>query len=228
MREPNQRGLSNEDQLKEKIIETGRILGRHGFVTFLGSYAPGNISARVPDSQRVLITPSGLAKNTLRKREICVIDLNGKLIGGMLRATSETPTHLAIYRRRSDVNAIIHTHPTYSTAFAIAKKKIPVVTIEMAGLVGSEVPVARFLVPGTRELGKEVVRSLRDGLAVLLQNHGLITVGSTLDEALNTTMATEENARLAYLAATFARPKTIPKIQVSRIRQYIQTEYGQR
>jgi L-ribulose-5-phosphate 4-epimerase len=125
MREPNQRGLSNEDQLKEKIIDTGGILGKHGLVTFLGSYAPGNISARVPDSQRVLITPSGLAKNTLRKREICVIDLNGKLIGGTLRPTSETPTHLAVYRRRSDVNAIIHTHPTYSTAFAIAKKKNP-------------------------------------------------------------------------------------------------------
>lgn len=209
------------------ITETGRILGKHGFVSFLGSYAPGNISARLPHSQRILITPSGLAKNALRKREICVIDLNGKLIEGRLRPTSETPTHLAIYRRRSDVNAIIHTHPKYSTAFAIAKRKIPVVTIEMAGLVGSDVPVARFVIPGTGELGKEVLRSLKNGVAVLLQNHGLITVGSTLDEALNASMATEENARLAYLVATFAKPKTIPKMQVSRIRRYIETEYGQ-
>lgn len=228
IRELQQHVISNEDQLRKMIIETGRILGRYGFVSFLGSYAPGNISARLPHSHRILITPSGLAKAELNKREICAINLDGKVIRGMLKPTTETPTHLAIYRRRPNVNAIIHTHPTYATAFAIAKRKIPVVTIEMAGLVGSDVPVVGFVIPGTRELGREVVRTLGDGMAVLLQNHGLITVGSTLNEALATTMAVEENAKLAFLAETIAKPKIVPRPQVARIRKYIQTEYGQR
>jgi len=217
-----------EDLLRKEIVETGRILGKLGLISFLGSYALGNISARLPRSSRILVTPSGLAKNTLREREICVIGLNGKVLEGRLKPTSETPTHLEIYRRRRNVNAIIHTHPVYATAFAIARRKIPLVTIEMAGLVGSDVPVTRFVIPGTRELGKEVVMVLRDRVGVLLANHGLVTVGSDLNEALNTTIAIEENAKLTYLAATFAEPKLIPRIQATRIRRYIETEYGQR
>ena len=219
--------VSNENQLRKMIVEAGEVLGRYGFVSSLGSYAPGNISARL-DSRHVLITPSGLAKSRLKEKEICVIDLDGRTVKGKLKPTSETPTHLAVYRSRSDVNAIIHTHPTYATVFAITSKRIPVVTIEMAGLVGSDVPVARFVVPGTVELGKEVVRTLGNRMAVLLQNHGLITVGSTLSEAVNTAMAVEENALLAYLADAISRPKIIPKMQVDRIRRYIQNEYGQR
>jgi len=228
MKELWPRTISNEDQLRRRIVETGKILGIYGFVSFFGSYASGNISARLPRSNRILITPSGLAKAALNKREICTIDLDGEVIKGRLKPTTEMPTHLAIYRRRPNVNAIVHTHPTYATAFAVAKRKIPVVTIEMAGLVGSDVPVARFVIPGTPELGREVIRTLGDGMAVLLQNHGLITTGSTLDEALAATMAIEEDAMLTCLAEKVAKAKSVPRRQVARIRKYIQTEYGQR
>ncbi len=228
MKEFRQRAISNDDQLRKRIVETGKILGRYGFVSFLGSYASGNISARLPRSNRILITPSGLAKAALNKREICTMDLDGTVIKGRLKPTTEMPTHLAIYKRRPNVNAIIHTHPTYATAFAVAKRKIPVVTIEMAGLVGSDVPVVRFVIPGTQELGREVIRTLGDGVAVLLQDHGLITTGSTLDEALAATIVIENDAMLACLAEAVAKPKTVPRTQIARIRKYIQTEYGQR
>jgi L-ribulose-5-phosphate 4-epimerase len=219
--------VSNESQLRKILVEAGEALGRYGFVSSLGIYAPGNISARL-DSRHVLITPSGLAKSRLKEKEICVIDLDGRTVKGRLKPTSETPTHIALYRSRSDVNAIVHTHPKYATIFAIVGKSIPVVTIEMAGLVGSDVPVARFVAPGTVGLGKEVVRTLGNRMAVLLQNHGLITVGSRMSEAVNTAMAVEENAMLAYFATAISKPKIIPKMHVDRIRRYIQNEYGQR
>ena len=228
MVERRRRFVSTEDQLKEKIVEIGEVLGELGYVSSLGSYAPGNISAKLARTRLVLITPSGLAKNALDKRMICTITLEGRVVRGRLKPTSETPTHLAIYKNRPDVNAIVHSHPPYATAFSVARTSIPVVTIEMAGLLGCNVPVAGFAIPGTKRLATKVVRCLKNSSAVLLQNHGLVVVGSTLDEAVSATMAIEENARLLYYASIIGRPRTIPRKDTMKIRNKIQTEYGQR
>ena len=219
---------SAEDQLKEKIVEIGEVLDELGYVSTLGSYASGNISAKLLGTRLVLITPSGLAKNALDKRMICTITLEGRVVRGRLKPTSETPTHLAIYKNRHDVNAIVHTHPPYATAFSVARTSIPVVTIEMAGLLGCNVPVAGFAIPGTERLATKVLRCLKNSSAVLLQNHGLVVVGSTLDEVLGATMAIEENARLVCYASMIGKPRIIPRKDTIRIWNKIQTEYGQR
>lgn len=182
--------------LKARIVEVARLLEEKN----LNHGRSGNISMRVPDSNHVLITPSGLVKSRLNTDDIVVIDTEGRVVEGRWKPSSEVNMHLAIYKARNDVNAIIHAHTVYSTVLAVARKPLPPIIEEAVLFLGGEVRVAEFAPYGTVQLAENVVRALGDRKAVLLASHGVVAVGGSLEEAVEVLSLLERLSQVYVLS----------------------------
>lgn len=182
--------------LKARIVEVARLLEEKN----LNNGRSGNISMRVPDSNHVLITPSGLVKSRLNTDDIVVIDTEGRVVEGRWKPSSEVNMHLAIYKARNDVNAIIHAHTVYSTVLAVARKPLPPIIEEAVLFLGGEVRVAEFAPYGTVQLAENVVRALGDRKAVLLASHGVVAVGGSLEEAVEVLSLLERLSQVYVLS----------------------------
>jgi L-fuculose-phosphate aldolase len=221
-------GEGGELHLREEICRIGRRMDESGLAMFLGVYAPGNLSARLPGSERIIVTPSGFPKGSLKPEDLVVVDLHGNRIEGKWRPSIETPMHCAIYRRRQDVNGIVHAHAPRSLAYAVAYEEIPATTIELAGVTGGRVPVAKYVTPATEELGEVTAETLGEGDAVLMGNHGLVAVGRSLEEAFNNALSVEYTAMVNIYAKVLGRPVELPTEEVRAVRRYIIEKYGQK
>lgn len=182
--------------LKARIVEVARLLEEKN----LNHGRSGNISMRVPGSNHVLITPSGLVKSRLNTDDIVVIDTEGRVVEGRWKPSSEVNMHLAIYKARNDVNAIIHAHTVYSTVLAVARKPLPPIIEEAVLFLGGEVRVAEFAPYGTVQLAENVVRALGDRKAVLLASHGVVAVGGSLEEAVEVLSLLERLSQVYVLS----------------------------
>lgn len=194
-------------ELRSKIVEKFRMLNETG-LTFGFS---GNISARAPEKGLFLITPSGLKKARLDPADILLVDSDGSIIEGNRKPSVETPMHLAIYRNRRDVKAIVHAHPVYSTVFAATGVDIVPITEEMIFYTGGEVKVAKYALFGTNELAKNVLKALGDKRAVLLMSHGAVACGEDLDEAVDVLLCVEREAKIILLSKLLRKPKPLPR-----------------
>jgi len=203
------------EDLKARIAEVARYLEEHG----LNHGRSGNISIRVPGVNHVLITPSGLVKSRLNTDDIVVVDLNGSIVEGARKPSSEINLHLAIYRARSEVNAVIHAHTIYATALAVARRPLPVIIEEAVLVLGGDVRVAEFAPYGTIQLAENAVRALEGRKAVLLANHGVVAVGGSLEEALESLILTERLSQVYILSELLTNGKTpqVPSEAVSRL-----------
>lgn len=206
------------------IIEVGHRLVQKGLVA--GTW--GNISARMPGGDTFLITPSGIPYPDLQPADLVVVDLDGKVRGGDLRPSSETPLHTAIYKERPDLWGIVHTHSTYASVFAANRIDLPPVLEEMAQLLGGTVRVAPYAGPGTEELAAGAVASLGEAAAVILANHGVVGVGRTLAEALLICQVVEKGAQVFLLAKLLGRPYILPEHEVELLRKDFLESYGQK
>jgi len=186
--------------LRDRLVNVGKQLFNYSLV--VGT--EGNISARIPRTDRILIKPSGVSMGFLKAEDIVVVDLDGNKIDGELAPSIETPLHTAIYRVRSDVQGVVHTHAPFSTAFGIAGTEIIPLQVEMFLYIPNGVPIVPFKLPGSKELAEAVQNLVRDYNAVILENHGLITVGSTIEEALLLTRMIEECAKVQLVATLLA------------------------
>jgi len=184
----------------KKIVKASRELHAHGLVRGTS----GNISARIPSTETFLIKPSGVCMEFLEPEELVLVDLQGNKIRGELNVSMETPIHAAIYRARKDVQAVVHTHPPTATAFGIAKTEILPLQIEMFMLLPNGVPIIPFKTPGSKALAKAVQKKIEDYDAVILENHGIVTVGSTIEAACSLNEMVEEGAKIQLLAMTLA------------------------
>jgi L-fuculose-phosphate aldolase len=217
-----------ERKLRLDVCRIGRAMNRSGLCAFLGVYAPGNLSARLPDSERIIISPSGFDKGSLKPQDLVIVDLTGKQMAGKNRPSVETPMHCAIYRRRPEVNAIVHAHSPGCLAFAVANQEIPATTIELAAVSGKRVPLAKYATPGTEALGEVTALGLGDSDAVVMANHGLAAVGRTLDEAFHNAVSVETTALINVQARMLGSIVELPREEVSGIRRYVLEEYGQK
>jgi len=147
---------------------------------------------------------------------------------GKYKVSTETPTHCAIYRKRPDVNAVVHAHSPGALAFAVAHQEIPATTIELAAVSGARVPLAKYATPGTEVLAVNTAEALGNGNAVIMANHGIAAVGSTLDEAFNNALSVEFTARININAKTLGGIAELPLDEVSGIRNYVLRKYGQK
>jgi L-fuculose-phosphate aldolase len=207
--------LNSEDsELKAQIINCMKSLHQRGLMTGIG----GNASARHMNSEEVWITPSGLYKPELRPSDLVKMDLEGKTLEGILKPSMEWYFHTAIYRRRTDVNAVLHTHSPYTTGLALASVKIRPITLEAATML-ADVPILPFAYPGTEDLGKQVGEAILGRRAVVLQNHGVVAVGFDLIEALSTVEILEEVSIMTFVASQFGNPREIPPDQIELIKK---------
>lgn len=204
---------SSEWSLRQELVKCMKILHDKGLVYGLG----GNASARVGKDGTILITPSGKFKGDLKPEDLVKIDLNGQIIEGCLRPSIEGPLHTAIYRSSPGINAIIHAHSPFTTGLALAGKKIAPVNFETA-VMFKEVPILEFRPPGSKELGELVAQNIKGQSAVILQNHGVVAVGSTPIEALCTIEALEEVSIMIFVASHFGEVKLIPKDQIEKMK----------
>ena len=209
--------------VRKKVIETSRKMLKYGLTT--GTW--GNISIR-HNEILVAITPSGVDYETMIPEDVVIVDLMGKVIDGNLKPSSETPMHLAVYRERPDVQAIVHTHSPYASAFAVLGKEIPVVLAEMGSVVGGPVLVTPYCRPGSPEVGSETVRYLRDRAGVLLGNHGVVAVGRNVEEAFTAAMVIEDGARIYQMASVMGTPRLVPEDEINVLRESYMQHYGQK
>jgi L-fuculose-phosphate aldolase len=182
--------------LRESLVNVGRQLYNYGLV--VGT--EGNISARIPGTDKVLIKPSGVSMGSLKAEDFIVVDLNGNKVEGAKEPSIETPLHTAIYRVRSDVQGVVHTHAPFATAFGIAGNEIIPLQVEMFLYIPNGVPIVPFELPGSKASAEAVQKLIRDFNAVILENHGIITVGSTVEEACLLNRMVEESAKVQFVA----------------------------
>ena len=181
--------------ISERIVKAGRKLHDHGLVRGTS----GNISARIQGTDTFMIKPSGLQMEFLKPEELVLVDLQGKKIRGELEVSIETPIHAAIYRTRKDAQAVVHTHTSTATALGIAKTKILPLQIEMFMLLPNGVPVVPFEAPGSKALADAVQKKIVNHDAVILENHGILTVGTTIEAACRLNEMVEEGAKIQFL-----------------------------
>ncbi|HHV71219.1 MAG TPA: class II aldolase/adducin family protein [Clostridia bacterium] len=201
--------------LKEGIIKTALKMVQSGLVR--GTW--GNISVR--QDNRLLITPSGTPYEELTVEDIAVVDLkSGEQVGGRLKASSELPLHISIYRIFDRINGIVHTHSLYASAFAALGEEVPCYTEDQAQIIGGSIPVASYALPGSYELGYNVTAVLKTGkYAALMAKHGLVSVGRSLKEAFMVAEVAEKSANLAYLVRTLSpnlEPMNEGEIEIMR------------
>lgn len=161
----------------------------------------GNISIFDRASGLIAITPSAVPYSQRSLEDICIVDLNGKIVEGKWKPTSELVLHLIYYKNRSDINAVIHTHAPKSTVFGIiGDEPMPMVLNEAAMGLGGDIPIAPYARPGTDELAEVTFNATGDGFAAIMAHHGLLTVGATLNYAYFATTAAEATAEALILA----------------------------
>jgi L-ribulose-5-phosphate 4-epimerase len=168
--------------------------------------AQGNISTCDRESGLVAVTPSAIPYSSLTLEDIVITDFNGKVIKGKWMPTTEIQMHTIFYRQRANINAVVHTHARYASVFGIIHQPIPPVLTEAAACLTGPVPVAPYRTPGSIELAQIVFDTVGDGVAALLAQHGLITVGETLHQAYESTLAAENTAHLVIMARSMGAP----------------------
>ncbi len=194
---------------KKEVLAAARKMLAQGLVTGTA----GNVSRRLgPEGGQPLlaITPSSREYLSLTPNDIQILDFDGKKVEGDLPPSVETPLHIGIYRARPDVNAVIHTHPVFATALAVAGRDLPPILDEQAAYLGGEIKAAAYAPSGTPELVKNAVAALGDRNAVLLANHGAVGVGKTMAEAFHVCERLENTARIYLLALAAGSVNKLP------------------
>jgi len=185
------------------------------------------VSARDPETGLVAIKPSGVLYEDLRPEDHVVLTLDGEIVEGKLKPSSDTASHLYIYRHRPDVNGIVHTHSPYATAFAALGRPIPVYLTAIADEFGGPIPCAGFALIGGEEIGQQVVEHIGSSPAVLLKNHGVFTVGKTATAAVKAAVMVEDVARTVWYALQLGTPDEIAPEDVKKLHDRYMNVYGQ-
>ena len=212
--------LARSDQsgdIREQIVKINNELYTLGLITSTG----GNISARDPHHpEEIWITAGSTFKGELTREMIIRIDLEGEMLdhGSPYRASSEKYVHTEIFKDRPEINAVIHTHAPLATTMALTGQKFKPISFESAHL--GPVQIAEFMPPGILELGQAVAEAMRGGFAVIMQNHGLVTAGSSLRSATDATLVVEQTAKKLITCKNLGiLPPTLPAELVEKYRQ---------
>ncbi|MEG2915776.1 MAG: class II aldolase/adducin family protein, partial [Oscillospiraceae bacterium] len=207
-------GKMQIDLLKNQVL----LKSKEAYAEKLFAGTSGNLSIFDRESGLMAITPTSIPYPELELEDIVLIRLNGDVESGPHKPSSEWRMHAEIYKNREDVNAIVHTHSPFATAFAVANQNIPVILIEMMFFLLGDVPLADYQSPGSKELGISAVEALQKRGAALLANHGIVAIGKDIDEAYIRAIYTEDAASIYIKAKTIGEPKIIPMEEQNKIR----------
>ena len=206
---------------REQVIEYSLKLLSEG----LTNGTAGNVSIFNREEGLVAISPTGVNYSELTLEMISVVDLDGKLIEG-LKPSSELEMHMILYRNRGDVNAVIHTHPVYTTVLACLREDLPAIDYMIAVTGATKVRCAEYASYGTKELAENAYKAMGSSLAVILANHGLTTAGKDIANAFNITVQVEYISNLYIKARNIGEPIILPDNEMNSMLERFKT-YGQ-
>ena len=192
-------------------------------------WTAGNVSARVPGHDLLVIKPSGVGYDELTPEAMVVTDLEGVLVDGERSPSSDTAAHAYVYKHMADVGGVVHTHSTYATAWAARGEPIPCVLTMMADEFGGDIPVGPFALIGDESIGRGIVETLGSSRspAVLMRNHGPFTIGRTAKDAVKAAVMCEEVARTVHIARQLGEPLSIAQSDIDSLYDRYQNAYGQ-
>jgi hypothetical protein len=211
------------EQLKNDVCRANKELVKNGLV----KWTSGNVSARDSETGYIVIKPSGVLFDDLRPEDMIVVNLDGDVVEGDLKPSVDTISHLVVYRNRSDVNSIVHTHSPYATSFAIVGEPLQIYTTTAAAVFGGDIPVSDFVTIGNDEIGNEIVNKIGHNKAILIRNHGVFTIGNTISSALKYAVVLEETAEATHYALCRNNPSPLTKEVVERGYDVYKKTYGQ-
>lgn len=212
--------------LRREVATLHAELPRYGLVV----WTAGNVSARVPGQDLLVIKPSGVSYDDLTPENMVVCDLRGRVVEGDHAPSSDTEAQAYVYRQMPDVGGVVHTHSPYAVAWAARGEAIPCVTTMCADEFGGEIPVGPFAVIGDDSIGRGIVETLQESRspAVLMQNHGVFTVGPNAKSAVKAAVMCEDVARSVHLSRQLGQPIPIAQPSVDALYDRYQNVYGQR
>ncbi len=202
----------NDQETKDMLLATAKQMIADGLV----EGTSGNLSARLPDGN-VVLTPGSLAYETMTLEDLVICDLDGNVLSGTRSPTSEKDLHLECLRTHDDINAVMHCHAKYCTMFALTRQPIPCVIEEVHAYVGGDIEVAEYKMTGSKALGVEVARHVGDRAAVLMANHGLLTVGKHPADCLKLAQLVERTAEIVWGARALGTVVPLPDSTVQRM-----------
>ena len=211
------------EKLKEQLVELHLELPKNHLVM----WTSGNVSARDAETGFVVIKASGIRYEFLRPEHMVVVDLEGKVVEGKYKPSSDTFAHTYVYRNRPDVNGVVHTHSTFATAWAAVGRPIPPVLTGICAEFGGPIPVGEYAKIGGDEIVLGTVRSIGDSPAILLKNQGVFTVGRTPEAAVKAAVMVEDVARTVFYALQLGTPEVIPEEELARAHRRYVEQYGQ-
>ncbi len=211
------------NDLRQQVYALHMELPKYNLVV----WTMGNVSARDPETGLVVIKPSGVRYEDLHPEDMVIVDMDANVIEGKYKYSSDTLTHLYVYRHRPDVNGIVHTHSTFATAFAAVGKPIPCFLTGMADEFGGPIPVGGFCLIGGIAIGEVIVNSIGNSKAILMQNHGLFSIGKTARGAVKAAVMAEDAARTSYYAMQLGTPIPVTSDDIASLYDRYTNVYGQ-
>jgi len=211
------------EELKKELVKLHLELPRNHLVVWTG----GNVSARDRETGFVVIKASGIRYEEMGPQHMIVIDMEGRIVEGKFKPSSDVYSHLYIYKHRPDVFGVVHTHSRYATAFAAIGKPIPCVLTAMGDEFGGPIPCGGFALVGDEAIGKEVVENIGNSPAVLLKNHGVFAIGKDARAAVKTAVMTEDAAATIWMAMQIGELQPISPEDIQRLHDRYMNVYGQ-
>ena len=212
-------------EIRRQVADLHAELPRNDLVV----WTAGNVSARVPGADLLVIKPSGVRYEEITAENMVVTDLNANLVDGDLAPSSDTAAHAYVYQHMPHVGGVVHTHSTYATAWAARGEPIPCVLTMIADEFGGDIPVGPFALIGDDSIGRGIVETL-DGhrsTAVLMSNHGVFTIGKDARAAVKSAVLCEDVARTVHIARQLGTPLPIEQSHVDALYDRYQHAYGQ-
>ncbi|WP_404870359.1 L-ribulose-5-phosphate 4-epimerase [Kitasatospora griseola] len=214
------------DLLRRQVADLHQELVRYGLVV----WTAGNVSARVPGEDLLVIKPSGVSYDELTPQNMILCDLDGNVVEGGHVPSSDTAAHAYVYRHRPDVGGVVHTHSTYASAWAARGEPVPCVLTAMADEFGAEIPIGPFALIGDDSIGRGIVETLAGhrSPAVLMKSHGVFTIGKDAEAAVKAAVMCEDVARTVHVSRQLGEPLPIAQDDIDRLNFRYQNVYGQR
>lgn len=210
------------EELRTVVCECNKELPKYHLVTSTS----GNVSGRDKETGYIVIKPSGVKFEALLPEHMVVVDLEGRIIDGDLKPSTDTDTHLYVYQRRQDVMGMVHTHSTYASSFAVLGQPVPA-CLTTCGMVGGEIPIGGYAPIGGEDIGQEIINKIGSSLAIVMQNHGVFTIGTSPQHATKVAVEVEEIAKITHLAMLRGNPIMLNDQQLDYMVNLYLHNYGQ-
>ncbi len=210
------------EELKEEVCRGNLALPKHGLVIWTG----GNLSVRDPETGYIVIKPSGMLYDGMTPDDMVVVDPEGRIVEGTRGPSSDTSSHLYVYKHRPDVMSVIHTHSTFATAWAATGQPIPCCLTAVADEFGGPIPCGAYASIGTEEIGEQIIEHIGDSPAILLRQHGVFTIGATMEKAIKAAVMVEDVARTITFAKIVGQIESLPQADIDANHDRYMIRYG--